>query len=297
MSKADKKIRYYSVTVLRKIVQILSLVIIFGGAIGYSATVLVLPIRTGLSNPYVITADAWMLMEVMLTMAMIPLIAIASISFFSLIIGRATCGWVCPFGLVNDVLGALGKRKKLSRGTSLALWKFALFIAGLLIFIDVSIYYNEVAGSSIKNYFGSFGDAPTTFIDPVTTIFSLLFWITYHGKWPKDLNGWFSLPLELYWRIFFLTIVIIGMLILPRFYCKTLCPLGAVMGLGSEFAFLHLYINRGKCTECKACDRVCPMDVPILNFLDVGDIRHPQCILCLKCIGICPTDALSLRFR
>ena len=288
--------RRYYITISRKITQILSFIIVFGGALGYAATVLVLPIRVGLSNPFVIVADAWMLMEIMFGMAMVPLVAIASIALFTLILGRATCGWICPFGLINDILGALGKKKKLSPQTTLGLWKFALSIAGLLLFIDVSIYYNEVVGSSIKNYFGAFGDAPTTFIDPVTTLFSLLFWMTYSNKWPKDITGWFNLPAELYWRLFFLAIVIIGMLLIPRFYCKALCPLGAIMGLGSEFALLSIHISKGKCIECKACERACPMDIPILSFIDKGEVRHPQCIMCLKCMEVCPAKAIWLKF-
>jgi len=294
---SKKTAKRYYITFARKLTQVLSFIIIFGGALGYSATFLVLPIRVGLSNPYVIISDAWMLMEIMLGMAIVPLVAIASIALFTLILGRATCGWVCPFGLINDIVGALGKKKRLSPQTVISLWKFALFLAGLFIFIDISVYYNEVAGSSIKNYFGAFSGAPSTFLDPVTTMFSLMFWMSYHDKWPSDLNEWFNLPAELYWRLFLLAIIIVAILFIPRFYCKALCPLGAIMGLGSEFALLTLYVSKGRCDECKICERVCPMDVPILNFLDSGEIRHPQCILCLKCMEVCPTKAISLKLR
>lgn len=286
----------YKITILRKIVQIASFLIIFGGIFGYAATAIILPIKTGVSNPYLIVGDAWSVLELMLTAAMVPLIAIAVITLGSLLFGRAFCGWVCPFGLINDLLGWLGKRKRFHPQLSESAWKFALFIAGLLLFIDVSIFYNELMGTSIKGYFGPFGDAPTTFVDPASTLFGLIFWYFYHNKWPSELVKYFYLPAAFYWRMFFLIIVIIGMLYTPRFYCKTLCPLGAVMGLGGKYAFLHLYINRGKCTECKLCEYACPMDVPILSFLDSGDIRHPQCILCLKCMDVCPTKAIKIKF-
>lgn len=285
----------YHITLARKFVQMISFIVIFGGIFGYAATAIVLPIRVGLSNPYVIVADAWMLMEVMLTRAVIPLLAIASIALFSLFLGRATCGWVCPFGLINDIIGAVGKRKRLHPSTVLSLWKFALFLAGLFIFIDVSIYYNEIIGKSIKGYFGSFGGAPSTFIDPVTTMFSLLFWMSYNDKWPSDVYGWFKLPAELYWRILIMVVVIIACYYFPRFYCKALCPLGAVMGLAAKYSILPIGINRGLCNECKSCERACPMNVPLLDFLDSGEVRHPQCILCLKCIEACPRNALALK--
>ena len=285
----------YRLTILRRLVQIASFILIFSGAFGFAATTIVLPIKTGLSNPYLTVADAWSLMELMLTAAMVPLLAIAVITLGALIFGRAFCGWVCPFGFINDVLGWLGKRKRFHPSTSESLWKFALFIAGMLLFIDVSIYYNELHGTSIKSYFGAFGDSPSTFVDPASTLFGLLFWYFYHNKWPSNPVRYFYLPAALYWRVFFLIIVIIGMLYTPRFYCKTLCPLGAVMGLGGKYSIVHLYINRGKCTECKLCEYACPMDVPILSFLDKGDIRHPQCILCLKCMDVCPTKAITIK--
>ncbi|MCR8433441.1 MAG: 4Fe-4S binding protein [Crenarchaeota archaeon] len=297
MAESKKRIlERYCATIARKFTQILVFIVIFGGIFGFAATSIVLPIRVGLSNPYVIIADAWMLMEIMLTRAIVPLLALASIALFSLFIGRAACGWLCPFGLINDVIGAIGKRKKLSPNVVLSLWKFALFLAGLFIFIDVSIYYNEVINRSIKGYFGAFYGAPSTFIDPVTPMFSLLFWMTYNDKWPSNMSGWFSLPAEFYWRIFIMIAVIIACYYFPRLYCKALCPLGAVMGLASQYSLSFLSISKGLCNECKLCERVCPMDVPILDFLESGEIRHPQCILCLKCVEACPKRALTLKF-
>ena len=186
--------RLYTLDIIRTVVQILSFIAIFGGIMGYAATAIVLPIRTGISNPYLIVADAWEVLEVMLALAIVPLIAIASIALFSLFTGRALCGWVCPFGFINDVVGRLGRKKRISAKNSISLWKFALFIATLLLIIDVSIYYNELRGSSIRSSFSEFGYAPSTFIDPVSTLFGLIFWYTYHDLWPKEFIDIFYMP-------------------------------------------------------------------------------------------------------
>lgn len=292
-----QKYRRYRITILRRITQIVSFVVIFGGTLGFAATAIVLPIRTGLSNPYLIVADAWILLEVMLALALVPLIAIASVSIFSLLIGRTLCGWVCPFGFINDCIGSIGKKKRVSPRTSMSLWKFALFLAFLWIFIDVSIFYNELRNTSIRSSFKEFGYAPSTFLDPVTTLFGLLFWYTYHDLWPKEFVDIFYMPKFFYWRIIFLVLVIIGMYYIPRFYCRTLCPLGAIMGLGGQYSLLHIFIDAARCDECKVCEYVCPMSVPILSFKDIGDVHSPLCIMCLKCVESCPRGALKVRFR
>ncbi len=286
----------YKVDVIRTTIQILSFIVIFGGIIGYAATAIVLPIRTGLSNPYLIVADAWVLLEVMLTLAIVPLAAIAAISLFSLFTGRALCGWVCPFGFINDVVGKFGKKKRISPRNSITMWKFALFIVALFLIIDVSIFYNELRDSSIRSSFGEFGYAPSTFIDPVTTLFGLLFWYTYHDLWPKEFVDIFYLPKYLYWRIFFLVIILIGIYYIPRLYCRALCPLGAIMGMGAQYSFLHLYIDKALCNECKICEKVCPMEVPILDYINDGHIRSPLCILCLRCLEACPRGAIKVKF-
>jgi len=292
-----KKYRGYRITIMRHIVQIISFIMIFGGIIGYAATAIVLPIRTGLSNPYLIVADAWSLLEIMLALCIVPLIVIASISLFSIIIGRTLCGWVCPFGFINDVVGALGRKRRVSPATSIGLWKFALFLAGIWIIIDVSIYYNEYVGNSIRGMFGEFGYAPSTFLDPVSTLFGLLFWYNYHNLWPKEYLDFFYMPKFFYWRVFFLVMVFLGMLYIQRFYCRTLCPLGAIMGLAGQYAFLHLSIDAALCDECKVCEYVCPMGVPILKYKEEGEIRSPLCIMCLKCLESCPKGAIRVRFR
>ena len=234
-------------------------------------------------------------MEIMFALGMIPLIAIASITLGALVGGRTFCGWVCPFGFINDVVGAMGKRSRIPHKTSMDLWKFALFLAAIWLLIDISICYNELRGTSIRGDFGEFGYAPSTFLDPVSTLFGLIFWYTYHDLWPKKFVDVFYMPKALYWRLFFLAIVIIGMYYLPRFYCRALCPLGAIMGLGGQYALLHLSIDRARCNDCKVCEYVCPMGVPILSYKESGEIRSPLCIMCLRCLESCPTGAIRVR--
>jgi len=105
------------------------------------------------------------------------------------------------------------------------------------------------------------------------------------------------MPRFFYWRVLFLIMVFIGMYYVQRFYCRALCPLGAIMGLAGQYAFLHLYIDYALCKDWKGCEYVCPIGVPILKFKEEGRISSPLCIMCLRCVESCPKAAIKVRFK
>lgn len=88
---------------------------------------------------------------------------------------------------------------------------------------------------------------------------------------------------------------------LPRIWCRSLCPLGALYGLVGRFGFLRIQINpvmAGK-TPCQKCSKTCPMGVPIMeDYTMVGQtaVTHPNCTRCGECSQICPKSVLSLSF-
>ena len=78
---------------------------------------------------------------------------------------------------------------------------------------------------------------------------------------------------------------------ISRFFCKLLCPLGAIYGLCNKISLYRLRVDDESCVHCGTCHAHCPMDVdPVL---------HPQsaeCIRCGKCAHICPQNAIKLGF-
>ena len=72
-----------------------------------------------------------------------------------------------------------------------------------------------------------------------------------------------------------------------RFFCRFICPLGALYGFFNRFSFLGITVNQDKCTNCGLCIKVCKMDVR-----KVGD--H-ECINCGECISVCKTEAIVWR--
>ncbi len=88
-----------------------------------------------------------------------------------------------------------------------------------------------------------------------------------------------------------LFIFIIGSMTYKRFFCVTLCPIGAIYGLFNKISLLRMYIDKDKCTECGNCRLNCPMDISIYE-----NTQNVDCIRCFECIKACPHQAVSKSF-
>jgi ferredoxin len=81
-------------------------------------------------------------------------------------------------------------------------------------------------------------------------------------------------------------------LLAPRFWCRYLCPLGALLGLLSKASILRRTVNE-QCTQCQACARVCPTGT---IEAEKGFASDPaECTMCLECLAVCPHDAVDFR--
>ena len=91
-------------------------------------------------------------------------------------------------------------------------------------------------------------------------------------------------------RIPFLFIgIMVGVAVLgERFWCRVICPLGALLGLISLFKRVNIHIQGDDCISCHACERICPMDA-----ITEERVRKTECTLCLRCIESCPRNAMG----
>lgn len=82
-----------------------------------------------------------------------------------------------------------------------------------------------------------------------------------------------------------------------RAFCKYLCPVAVPLKASSRFALLKIKGNPQKCCERRVCEKVCPMDIRIADYLQRGErVLSTECILCQACIHVCPEQALELSF-
>jgi len=298
MKRAPEKVYVkLKINMIRLLFQILSTLIIFGGIFGLAATIIVIPVLVPIGNPYTIVAGAWEILEALLTMGVIPFIAIVSIALFALLAGRVGCAWWCPFGLIQDIISYVGKKKRISYVTNRKLTNIALFFLIIFLLIDLSIFYGKLSDINMKTYFGAFVRRPSSILDPSSTLFSMLFFYFYWELYPKrlsDLSKLVNYPPAFYFRIILLIIILIVTYYYPRAYCRWLCPMGYLMGFLGKYAILRVYRDPFRCTRCGECNKVCPMGINLLEYN--GPIESELCIMCLACMEACSVPG-ALRVK
>ena len=105
--------------------------------------------------------------------------------------------------------------------------------------------------------------------------------IATHEEFREVLGKLFAL------KIFVLLAVIIGCVVVHRFFCRVLCPLGAVYGLLNRYSFYQIKFASDKCIGCERCKKNCPLDLDPTKEIDSA-----ECVRCGRCKKICPTKAL-----
>ncbi|MCR4792020.1 MAG: 4Fe-4S binding protein [Lachnospiraceae bacterium] len=193
---------------------------------------------------------------------------------FAALFGRFVCGWLCPFGLLQELIYKIPVPKCLKRFKWLGWIKYA-HLAILVLLIPILTAIQKGMGYP----------AFCKYICPQGTIGGLFLIRTSEAL--RDQVG----------LIFVIKILILaGILITSSFifrpFCRFICPLGAIYGLFNKIALIRIRYNKGACTSCGLCQKNCPMK---LN--PVKECNHPDCIRCGKCIKACPEKALAFTAK
>ncbi len=184
-----------------------------------------------------------------------------------LLAGNAFCGWVCPFGTLQDGLHGLARRLhvpqlRIPRRVDAALrW-------GRFVVLGVIVYASAVTASL---WFADY--------DPYVTAFSLRWWFEpSRAMWPA---------------LAILAVIVAGSLVIERFWCRYLCPAGAVFAVLGHLSILRIRRTPNACTSCELCNTPCPVGIDVSA---TARSVSTDCIGCLDCVTTCPVGgALSVR--
>ncbi len=183
-----------------------------------------------------------------------------------LLLGRAVCSFLCPFGLIQELLNKIPSPKlKLPR--RLLSVKYFLLIVFVLI-LPVALPLGEPAFCE--------------YICPAGTLEAGLPLIATHEEFRPVLGNLFALKVSI------LLAVIAGCVVVHRFFCRVMCPLGAIYGLLNKHSFYQLTCAADKCVNCGRCKTICPLDLD-----PTKDFASAECLRCGKCKKVCPTRALT----
>ena len=253
------------------------------------------------------------------------LIVFSSLIAASLLLGRSFCGWLCPFGLYQDLLTRLRKVIKkrhltFSRKTNDALSQSRWVIIAIILIASVILGsyalfgFEVIPGTAIDTghdalHSGivSYVNEPYCLVCPERPLCILVQSAVGSMNWsyvsqitygPFYIAGWYVTSINL--------AILIAVTALAfayrRFWCR-ICPMGALTALFSahkpfnRVALTKLDKDQKKCTKCGVCKRACPMDVSEVYDRKGGDVTASTCTLCLRCVEMCPyKDALKLKF-
>ena len=205
----------------------------------------------------------------------VPWLVLGLMAGFGVLVGRFFCGWVCPMGLLQDLLHSIPS-PKLRLPFFLRWLKYAFLVIG----VGVVAYW---AGKDVLYFFCA--------DRPVATLEVALPPMIGANDWTLDT-----------WRILRLSVLVVVLVLVffnLRGFCKVMCPVGALVAFANKFSLLSLHLDPGKCIHCGKCDKSCPMGVPVEACSRTGRAinRHTECIECLTCEQVCPVNAIRNNSR
>jgi polyferredoxin len=246
----------------------------------------------------------------------------------TMMVGRVWCNWMCPFGILHHFFGWIGNRRNTkqmiesNRYRKIYAIKYYI-LAGMIAMACLWIIPTVVdaPGEVWQAYHGAElketgvsrvlaavetgvsrsaeehkrgnSSLQIGLLDPIALLVrsmttSIL--PTVH----KATESVYTEPRE-YWQAWVVGLVFIGFLVanwwIPRFFCRVVCPLGALLGIFSRLALWRIDRDPVRCTDCDLCLKNCE------GASDPqADLRKSECFVCLNCIDDCPHDALSFRF-
>ena len=226
----------------------------------------------------------------------------------TVLLGRIFCGFICPFGTIHNIISYFkpslkgnrlchANRKSPAHRIKYFLLicvmiaaLFGLNMAGLLdpmsfLFRSLAMALLPGIGNSLTELFGYLA-ASDIYILKKLSYGEQLLWPVFGFDFKSFQTGWLI-------GLIFVVIVFLNR-IKPRFWCRTICPLGALLGLCSGFSLLRLEKDADACTHCRACVKTCQGAAepePGVNW------DSTECLMCFNCFAACPENAVRFTFR
>lgn len=201
----------------------------------------------------------------------VPYYVLGLLIFFGALLGRAICGFLCPFGLLQDLLNRIPFPKKIRTfkgDRTLRKLKYAV----LLVLVIGIPSFVKLTPAFCK------------YVCPSGTLSGVLLALA-DSRLFTVLGGIFT------WKVSLLILAVLASIMIFRPFCKYICPLGAIYAPFNRISVLHMNCDSNACINCGACSEICGMGVDPSK-----DPNDTECIRCGECMKACPAKALSYEF-
>ena len=181
----------------------------------------------------------------------------------SLLFRKAFCGWLCPVGTLSEYL-----------------WKAGRDVAGRVFFpprwLDIGLRGVKylLLGFFLYAVLGMSADGLAAFLSSPYGLIAdvkILNFFRYLGPTGATVLG----------------VLVVGSFFIPNFWCRYLCPYGALMGLASLLSPLRIRRVPAACIDCAKCAKACPSKLPVDTLIQ---IRSAECLGCMECVAVCPAE-------
>jgi ferredoxin len=200
----------------------------------------------------------------------------------TILLGRVFCGWVCPFGTMHHFIGYLGQKGRPAK-ERIAKGRYSKYqrIKYYILFVFIGLTASGIGFSLLQT--GLLAPIPLATRSVSNVILPIV-----------DNKSSFSMATERYYEGGFLILAIFFTLLLlnlavPRFYCRYLCPSGALLAFFSRFKLFD-FVKSRKCTACGDCSKDCTS-----GCSPHGRLKSCECVMCFNCRQVCPENAITFE--
>jgi polyferredoxin len=194
------------------------------------------------------------------------------------VLGRFVCGFLCPFGLIQELLHKIPFPKKIKAFRGDRILRYAKYGILLVFVILLPLFVVDAAGSGAPWF--------CKWICPAGTLEGGIPLVSANPLLQDTVGFLFT------WKLAILGFTVLLSILIYRPFCKYICPLGAIYALFNKIGVYRYQVDDEKCIRCNSCKNACPMQIHPQK-----ETNHPECVRCGACKKACSFGAISSGFK